>query len=156
MSFEAYLQTTWGSSQFTSGWQPSLGLNFDLPITKKVNLEWTFSYHGVQQAINTHTGEIFVPGLNFLVPGIHRTFNLNFNQFASQFAIEYEVNDQLDLFFHGFHNRAFLFSLGTGEMIGVGAFWKFNSRVMSWGSVNTGLTSSLPSVAGQLGIAFAL
>jgi hypothetical protein len=156
MSFEAYLQTTWGSSQFNSGYQPSIGLNFDLPVTKKINLEWTFSYHGVQQAININTGEIFIPGLNFLIPGIHRTFNLNFNQFASQFAIEYEVNDQLELFFHGFHNRAFLFSLGTGEMVGVGAFLKFNSSLKAFGSINTGLTPTLPSVAGQLGFAVAL
>jgi hypothetical protein len=156
MSFETYLQTTWGSSQFTSGYQPSIGLNFDLPLTKKVNLEWTLSYHGVQQAINIHTGEIFFPGLNFLVPGIHRTFNLNFNQFAAQWAIEYEVNDQLELFVHGFHNRAFLFSLGSGEMIGAGAFWKFSSRLEAFGSINTGLTPTLPSVAGQLGFAVAL
>ena len=156
MSFEAYLQTTWGSSQFTSGYQPSIGLNFDLPVAKKVNLEWTLSYHGVQQAINIHTRELFFPGLNFLVPGIHRTFNPNFNQFAAQWAIEYEVNDQLELFVHGFHNRAFLFSLGSGDMVGVGAFWKFNSQFEAFGSINTGLTPTLPSVAGQVGFAVAL
>ncbi|MGE5192179.1 MAG: transporter [Deltaproteobacteria bacterium] len=156
MSFEAYLQTTWGSSQFTSGYQPSLGLNFDLPITKKINLEWTLSYHGVQQAININTREIFIPGLNFLIPGIHRTINRNFNQFAAQWAIEYEVNDQLELFFHGFHNQAFLSNIGRGEMIGVGGFWKFNSRFKAFGSINTGLSPSLPSVAAQLGLAVAL
>lgn len=156
VSLEVFILTTWGSSQFTAGWEPSLNLNFDLPITKKINLEWTVAYSGVQQAVNINTKEIFVPRFNFLVPAIHRSFNLNFNQFAAQWAIEYEVNDQLEIFLHGFHNHAILFNLGAGEMVGIGAFWTFNSRLTAFGSVNTGLTPNLPSFAAQLGLAVAL
>jgi len=155
-SLEVFLLTTWGSQQFNGGWQPSINMNFDLPMTKKLNLEWTFGYGGVQQAININTHEIFIPRFNFLVPGIHRSFNLNFNQFSAQWAIEYEVTDQLEIFVHGFHNGAILLNLGAGEMIGVGAFWKFNSRLIAFGSVNTGLTPNLPSIAAQLGFAVAL
>jgi hypothetical protein len=156
VSLEVFLLTTWGSSQFTGGWEPSLNLNFDLPITKKVNLEWTLGYTGVQQAININTKEIFIPRFNFLVPGLHRSFNLNFNQFAAQWAIEFEVNDQLEIFVHGFHNGAILLNLGAGEMVGVGAFWKFNRGLTAFGSVNGGLTPNLPSFAAQLGFAVAL
>jgi hypothetical protein len=155
-SLEVFLLTPWGSKQFNGGWEPSLKMNFDLPITKKINLEWTFGYSGVQQAININTHEIFIPRFNFLVPGIHRQFDLNFNQFSAQWAIEYQVNDQLEIFVHGFHNGAILFNFGAGEMVGVGAFWKFNSRVKAFGSVNSGLTPNLPSIAAQLGFAVAL
>jgi len=156
MSLEVFLLTKWGSSPFIAGWEPSLNLNFDLPITKKINLEWTFGYGGVQQAINIDTREIFIPRFNFLIPGIHRSFNLNFNQFSAQWAIEYRVNGQLDIFLHGFHNGAILLNLGAGEMIGAGAFYKFNSRVIAFGSVNSGLTPNLPDFAAQLGFAVAL
>lgn len=156
VSLEVFLTTTWGSSAFSAGWEPALNLNFDLPITKKLNLEWTLGYKGVQEAININTKEVFVPRFNFLVPGIHRSFNRNFNQFAAQWAIEYEVNEQLKIFVHGFHNGAILLNLGAGEMIGVGAIWTFNSRWAMFGSVNTGLTPSLPAFAAQLGFALAL
>jgi hypothetical protein len=110
----------------------------------------------VQQAININTKEVFIPRFNFLVPGIHRSFNLNFNQFAAQWAVEFEVNDQLEIFVHGFHNGAILLNLGAGEMVGVGAFYKFNPRLTVFGSVNSGLTPNLPSFAAQLGLAVAL
>ncbi len=156
VSLEIYLTTPWGSSQFTNGWQPSINMNFDLPITKKTNLEWTLGYSEVQEAININTSERFIPRFNFLVPGIHRTFDLNFNQFSAQWAIEHDVTDRLQVFAHGFHNGAILLNLGSGEMIGVGAFWKFSSRLTGFGSINTGLTPNLPSCAGQIGFAIAL
>jgi hypothetical protein len=156
MSLEVFLLTPWGSSQFTGGWQPSLNLNFDLPITKKINLEWTLGYSEVQEAININTHERFIPRFNFLVPGIHRTFDRNFNQFAAQWAVEYEVNDKFQLFAHGFHNGSILLNLGAGDMVGIGGFWKFSPRLMGFGSINTGLTPNLPSCAGQIGIALAL
>jgi len=156
VSLEVFLLTPWGSSQFTGGWQPSLNLNFDLPITKKMNLEWTLGYGGVQEAININTKEVFVPRFNFLVPGIHRQFTPNFNQFKAQWAIEYKVNDKLELFVHGFHNGAILFNLGAGEMVGAGMFWKFSPCLTAFGSANSGLTPNLPSFAGQVGLALAL
>ena len=155
-SLEVYLLTTWGSPPLRGGWQPSLNMNFDLPITKQVNLEWTLGYTGVQEAINVNTGERFIPRFNFLVPAIHRQFTPNFNQFTAQWAIGYEVNDRLEFFVHGFHNGAILFNLGAGEMVGARLFWKLNSRLTVFGSANHGLTRNLPSFAGQGGIAMAL
>ena len=155
-SLEVYILTTWGSSQFDSRWEPAVNLNFDLPLTKKLNLEWTVGYHGVQQAINLNTGEIFVPKFGFVIPGIHRTLNLNSNQFALQWAFEYQINEKFQVFFHGFHNGAMLYNFGSGEMVGIGGFWKFNSRWMAFGSINSGLTPDLPSVASQIGFAVAL
>ncbi len=156
VSLEAYVLTTWGSPQLQGGWQPSLNLNFDLPIAKKLNLEWTLGYSGVQEAINIQTQERFVPSFNILIPGIHRQFSPNFNQFKAQWAIEYEVTDRLEVFFHGFHNGAILLNLGSGEMVGAGMFWKFNPRLTFFGSANTGLTPNLPSFAAQAGFAVAI
>ncbi len=155
-SFEVILLTTLGSSQFTSAWEPAINLNFDLPIATKTNLEWTFGYSGVHEALNINTSEHFVPRFNFLVPGIHRTVDRNFNQFSAQWALEYEVSDRLEVFFHGFHNGAITLGLGSGEMVGVGGFWKFSPRLMGFGSVNHGLSPNLPSLAVQVGFALAL
>lgn len=156
VSLEVFLLTPWGSSQFTAGWEPSLNLNFDLPITKTTNLEWTLGYSGVQEAVNINTSERFIPRFNFLVPGIHRAVDRNFNQFSAQWAIEQEINDRLEVFVHGFHNGAIHLNLGAGEMVGVGGFWKFSPRLMGFGSINTGLTPNLPTCAAQLGFAIAL
>jgi hypothetical protein len=155
-SLEVYLTTTWGSPQFSSGWQPSVNMNFDLPITKKLNLEWTVGYGGVQQAININTGEVFVPRFGFVVPGIHRELDLNFDQFSASWAFEYEVSERLAIFFHGAHNGALLLNLGAGDIIGQGIFWKFNKRLLAFGSINEGVTPNLPPVAAQIGFAYAL
>lgn len=154
-SLEVYLQTTWGSPQFNGGWQPSINMNFDLPLTEKTNLEWTVGYSGVQDAVNVVTGERFIPRFNLLVPTVQRA-NLNVNQFSIQWALEQDVTDRLQVFFHGFLNGAIQFQQGSGTMVGGGLFWKFSSRLIGFGSVNSGLTPTLPSVAVQLGFAYAL
>jgi hypothetical protein len=154
-SLEVYMQTVWGSSQFNSGWQPSINMNFDLPITKKLNFEWTLGYTGVRDAINIVTGERFIPRHGFLVPLLHRA-NLSTFQLAAQWAVEYDVNDQLQVFVHGFHNGAILFQQGAGEMVGAGLFWKFSPRLTAFGSLNAGLSPNLPPFAPQVGLALAL
>src|SRR5262249_31774229 len=155
-SLEVYLLTTIGSPQFDAGIERSINMNFDLPITKRTNLEWTLGYTGVQQAVNIVTGEVFVPRFGFLVPGLHRQFNVNFNQFSAQWAIEHDVTDKWQVFIHGFHNGALHFNLGAGEMIGAGMFWKCSRRLTWFGSANHGLTRNLPPFAGQIGLAVAL
>lgn len=154
-SLEVYLQTTWGSPQFNGGWQPSLNMNFDLPLTATTNLEWTIGFTGVQDAVNIVTGETFIPRLHVLVPTIHQA-NLNINQFSLQWALEQDVTDRLQVFFHGFFNGAIQFQQGSGVMVGGGLFWKFSPRLMGFGSINSGLSPVLPSVAAQLGFAVAL
>jgi hypothetical protein len=154
-SLEVYLQTTWGSPQFNGGWQPSLNMNFDLPLTDKTNLEWTVGLSGVQDAVNVVTGERFIPRLHFLVPTVQQA-NLNVNVFSLQWALEHDLTDRLQVFAHGFYNGAIQFQQGSGTMVGGGLFWKFSPRLIGFGSVNSGLTPTLPSVAVQIGFAFAL
>lgn len=154
-SLEVYLQTTWGSPQFNGGWQPSLNMNFDLPLTNKTNLEWTIGYSGVQDSVNVVTGERFIPRLQHSVPVIQQA-NLNVNQLSVQWALEHDLTDRLQVFFHGFYNGAILFQQGSGVMVGGGLFWKFSKRLIGFGSINSGLSPSLPSVATQIGFAVAI
>jgi hypothetical protein len=156
VSLEVYVLTQTGSPQFNAGVEPSVNLNFDLPITKKINLEWTVGRSGVQESINVNTNEHFIARFNYLIPGLHREFNPNFEQFSASWAIEYEVNDRLELFVHGLHNGAILLNLGAGEIVGSGFFWTFSPRLMGFASLNSGLTPNLPSLAGQMGFALAL
>jgi hypothetical protein len=155
-SLEVYLSSTWGTPAFTGRWEPSLNMNFDLPVTKKLNVEWTVGYSGISEAVNIKTGEIFIPRFHYLVPGVHREVNLNFNQLSVQWAFEYQVTDRFSCFIDGFHNGALLLNVGSGEMIGEGVFYQFTDRLLGFGSVNEGLSRNLPSVAGQVGFAYAL
>ncbi|MCY2966865.1 MAG: transporter [Planctomycetota bacterium] len=156
VSLEAYVQTDWGSSQFDGGIQPSVNLNFDLPITKKTNLEWSMGFTGSQQAININTKSVFIPRYNYLVPGIHRQIDLAFEEFGLQWAIEHQVTERFQVFLHGFHNRAAFPGQGQGEMVGTGLFWRISPRLMGFGSVNTGLTDNVPPLSTQIGFAMAL
>lgn len=155
MSLEVYLQTNFGTKAFSGGWQQSLNLNFDLPITKKTNIEWTIGYTGVQDAVNVVTGARFIPRHRIKVEGIHRE-NLNVNMVSVQWAVEQELTDKLEVFYHGYFNGSVLFQQGAGTMMGVGLFYKFSPRLMGFGSMNFSLTESLPPFFGQVGFALAL
>jgi len=154
-SLEVYVQTTWGSPQFNGGWQPSLNMNFDLPLAEKTVLEWTIGYSGVRDAVNIVTGNRFIPRHNFLVPNVHRA-NLNINQFSLQWALEQEIDDKLVLFTHGFYNGGILIQQGSGIMVGAGFFYRISPALLWFGSGNAGLTPELPPVSIQLGLAIAL
>jgi hypothetical protein len=153
-SLEVYLESTWGSPQFTDGWQPSLNMNFDLPLTENTNLEWTVGYSGVQDAVNVVTGRRFIPRHGFLKPGIHRE-NLNIYLLSVQWALEWEVDERVQLFHHGFYNGGLLIEQGGGIVVGGGLFWKFSPALLAFASLNAGLTRDLPPVLGQLGFVLA-
>lgn len=154
-SLEVYLVSTWGSPQFTTGWQPSLNMNFDLPLGDKTNLEWTVGYSGVQSAVNIVTGNTFVPRRGFIQPSIHR-FDANIYQLSVQWALEHEVTEKLTLFTHGFYNGGILIQQGTGIVVGGGFFWEASPSLMYFGSVNAGVTPDLPPLLVQLGVAIAV
>ncbi|HWA99388.1 MAG TPA: hypothetical protein VG713_12890 [Pirellulales bacterium] len=154
-SLEVYLTTTWGTPAFSSGWQPSINMNFDLPVTERLNLEWTLGYSGVQQALDVRTGERFVPRFNHVVSEFQR-IDSNAYQFSVQWAVEYQVTDRLDVFVDGFHNGALHLNVGSGDMVGQGIFWKFNYRFLGFASVSEGLTPNIASIGGQVGFAYAL
>jgi hypothetical protein len=155
VSFEAYLQTNWGTKAFDGGWQESIALNFDMLLTKKTNLEWTIGYSGVRDAVNVVSGNRFIPRHGYLHPVFHRE-NATTYQFSIQWALEHEVTDRLQVFTHGFLNGGILVDQGPGLMVGGGAFWKFSSRLIGWGSCNASLDEINPPVMGQVGFAIAL
>lgn len=51
-----------------------------------------------------------------------------------------------------------MFQQGAGEIVDAGAIWILMPWLMCFGSLNTGLTRNLPSLAGQIGfvVAFSL
>jgi len=155
MSLEVLVQTDWASNAFQGGTQPSLNLNFDLPVTDDLTLEWTIGYAGVRDAVEVVTGKRFIPRFNRYLPTVHQE-NLNVNQFSVQWAIEREVTEKLQLFVHGYYNGAILFQQGAGSVAGLGFFYNCNKRLTFFGSCNAGLSSEVAPLSTQLGFAFAL
>lgn len=154
-SLEAYILSTWGSSAFNGGTQPSVNMNFDLPITKATTLEWSVGLTGVEDTVDVVTGERYVTRHNFRVPVIQQVGATD-NQFSFQWAIEHQVTRRLQLFLHGYYNGAIFLQQGAGNVAGAGFFWQSNTRLMWFGSCNAGLDNDVAPVSGQFGFAFAL
>jgi len=153
-SLEVYIQTDWASSAFRGGTQPGLALNFDLPLSKKLNLEWTIAYSGVQDVVDVATGQRFTPTLNNNDPLLLRE-NLNEYRFSFLWAVERKVTEKLLLFVHGYYNGAILYQQGSGDVIGGGFFRKCSKSVVVFGSCNAGLNQNVPPISGLTGIALA-
>lgn len=137
-SLEVFIQTEWASKAFRSGTQPSINLNFDLPLTEDLTFEWTVGYSGVQQ-------ETPPP----------QSLTVNSNQFALQWAFEREMTERLQLFVHGYFNGQVL-TQGEGDVVGLGFFWNQNKRLTFFGSCNVGIDLDVPPLSTQLGFAYAL
>lgn len=152
-SFEAYLQTDWGSPAFRGGIQPSLNMNFDFPITKKTNIEMSFGYTGVQTTVHVLTGFEFVPRLNHEVPVIHDEAD-NGYQFSYQWAVEQQLTDEFQVFVHGQYLGAVLRS-PPSTIVGAGFFYQLSPRSITFASFNAGLDELAPPFSTQFGIAFA-
>lgn len=153
-SLEVFIQTNWGSPDFQGGVEPSLNLNLDFPFTKKTNLEMTFGYTGVQDAVHVLTGEVFIPRFNRKVPIIHRE-NLNVYQFSYQWAIEHQLTERLQVFVHGYYNGPILLQSGPGRVIGAGYFYQLSKRAMLFNSYNAAIDSVAPPFSAQFGMALA-
>ena len=154
MSLEVILQTEWGSSEFQGGVQPSINLNMDFPFTEKTNVEMTFGYSGVQDAVNVLTGTRFIPKYNRRIPVLHQE-NLDVNQFSFQWAIEHQLTDRFQVFLHGYYNGPILLQSGPGHVVGAGYFYQFSDRAMLFNSYNAGIDKSAPPFSTQLGLALA-
>lgn len=154
-SLEVYLLTPWGSSAFQGGWQPSLNMNFDLPIGEKTNIETTVGYSGALDALNLPTGERVKPRFHHFVPGRHQR-GANEYQVSFQWAVERTVTERLQLFLHGYINGTLLLQQGAGKVVGVGAHYKLSERWMTFGSCNAGLDDAVAPFSAQWGFAFAL
>lgn len=153
-SLEVYVQTNWGSPQFQGGVQPSLNLNLDFPFTEKTNVEMTFGYTGVQDAIDLRTGKVFFPRFNHRIRLLHN-LGLDVNQFAYQWAIEHQVTEKFQVFLHGYYNGPILFQSGPGKVVGVGYFYQINKRSTLFNSYNAAIDNFAPPFSTQLGLAFA-
>jgi len=153
-SLEVTLQSTWGSRAFNGGTQPGLNLNLDFPFSEKTNLEMTFGYTGVQDAVNVVTGERFIPRFGFKLPVIHKA-NLNINQFSYQWAVEQQVTDRFQVFVHGYFNGPVYLQSGSGVLVGAGYFFQMSQRWMLFNSYNAGCNKTVPPFVTQLGVAVA-
>ena len=153
-SLEVYIQTNWGSPDFQGGVQSSLNLNLDFPVTKKTNIEMTFGYTGVQDAVRVLTGARFIPRFNHLVPTVHKE-NLNVNQFSYQWAIEHQLTERFQVFVHGYYNGPILLQSGPGTVIGIGYFYQMTKRSTVFNSYNAAVDETAAPFSSQLGIAFA-
>jgi hypothetical protein len=154
-SLEVYIQTDWASPHYQGGTQPSVNMNFDLPLNEQTNFEWTIGYTGVQGAVDVASGEKFIPRYGYIITGKHRV-DVNRNLFAVQWALEREVTERLQLFVHGYYNGATFLQQGAGSVIGLGGFWTFSDRLMGFGSCNAGLDNQVSPLSGQVGFALAL
>lgn len=154
-SFEGYLVTNWGSPAFQGGWQPSLNMNFDLPVNDKLNFEWTIGYSGVRDAVNVRTMQRFIPRHQHLAQNVH-VAGINVYQFSAQWAIEYQVTERVQFFLHGYYAGAVLLQQGSGNVVGGGGFYTFTKRLMGFGSCNAGLDAAVAPLSGQVGLAWAM
>ena len=153
-SFEAFLQTNLASPTFQSGFQPSINMNLDFPFTKDTNVEMTFGYSGVQDAVRVIGGERFIPRLGHNIPTLSKS-NLNVNLFSFQWALEQQVTEKFQVFLQGYYNGDVFRQSAQGRVVGVGYFYQFDKRATFFNSYNAGLDPSTPSFSSQVGFAFA-
>lgn len=143
VGLEVYLQTTFGSSAFSGGTQPSMNLLFDQSLPLEIGLEWNVGITGVQNASSQVVYE-----------------------FSFQWSFQREVVEDFDIFVHGFYNAAALprllnvqesatSSLPTITVVGVGGIWTVNDRLAIFGSYNFGLTPGSPGTIVLSGFAVA-
>ncbi|MBL9081396.1 MAG: hypothetical protein JNK76_06295 [Planctomycetales bacterium] len=154
-SLEVWVLTEWGSQAFNGGTQPSINLNFDLPLRESTNLELSVGLTGVQDAIDVRTGSRVKPRHRHLLDLVHQP-GANLYQFACQWAVEQEVTDRLQFFVHGYYNGALKFDQGAGSVAGVGGFYQLSPRLTTFCSFNAGLDDQVAPFSTQWGWAYAL
>ena len=153
-SFEAFIQTNLASPEFQSGYQPSVNLNLDFPFTSETNVEMTFGFTGVQDAVHVIGGERFIPRFGHNVPTLS-TANLNVNVFSYQWAVEHQVTEKFQVFLQGYYNGDVFRQTGAGKVIGAGYFYQFNKISTFYNSYNAGLDQNTPNFSTQVGFAVA-
>jgi hypothetical protein len=143
MGVEMYIQTTFGSAEFSNGTQPSLNLLFDQSLPFGIGFEYNFGITGVQNG----AGQIAY-------------------QFSYQWSLQRQVVKDFDVFFHGFYNAAALPRLLQFQepqnaripnvtAVGTGGIWTVNDRLAVFGSYNFGVTPAAPRTIALTGFAIA-
>ncbi len=143
-SLEVVLTTNWGTSALSSGFQPSINLNFDLPVTDSLNLEWTVGYGEVVGTVlaRSRRGELVQ------VEG-------NDNQALFQWAVEQNVTDRLQVFVTGQVVEP-VTGVTAGTSVAFGGSWAASDRLMYFALLGWGLTPNAPKIAAQAGLGIAL
>jgi Putative MetA-pathway of phenol degradation len=134
IGFEAYLQSTFGSSFLNTGVQPALFLLFSKELTDKWLVECSM---GLQSANFEIT-----PGDGFL--------------YSLQWAATRKITDDVSIFVQGFYNDSVDPRFSVNSVAGFGAQWNLAERVSIFGSYNFGLVNSQPPYVTYFGMAFAL
>lgn len=133
VGLEVFLLTPSGSRHLNQGTQPSINLLFDMTLPWDFLLEW-------------NVGVVGDPSPN--------------NQFSSiepaaAWALQHEIVEGFDLFFHGYFNGPTLPRFGDGVELGGGAVWAPNTRISFFGSYNAGVSQAAPNTIVQIGGAVA-
>lgn len=145
-SLEVSLKTDWGTPAFSGGYQPSINMNFDFPITESIELEWTIGYTGIQNPVNVAPSPSSPNG---------QSLQLSEHQFSFQWAIQKELCEEFQVFVHGFYNGAIKLEPAEGTMAGVGFFWYLSKSLVMFSSCNAGLSPSAPPLMAQWGFTWA-
>ena len=134
IGFQAYIQSTFGSSFLNTGVQPALFLLFSKELTDKWLAECSM---GLQSA-----NFDVVPGDGFL--------------YSVQWAATREITDDFSVFVQGFYNDSVDPRFVLNSVTGFGAQWNVGERITIFGSYNFGLVNSQPPYVTYFGMAFAL
>jgi hypothetical protein len=131
---EVALVTPTGTSGLNDGYQPIVNLLFDQTLPGDFLLETNVGFAGEDTANGSST-----TGLEPIV----------------QWALQRELFEDFDLFFHGYYNGSAVPRFGDGIVLGGGALWAVNSRLAIFTNYNAGVTRNSPTTIFQLGAAFA-
>jgi Putative MetA-pathway of phenol degradation len=141
---EMFVQTTFGSSRFNRGTQPSLSVLFEQSLPLGIEFEYNVGITGTENG----EGQIVY-------------------EFSFQWSFQREVFKDFDLFVHGFYNAATLprlidfesalpnQSIPNINVVGVGAIWTVSNRLSIFGSYNFGTTTESPRTIALTGFAVA-
>lgn len=134
IGFQAYIQSTFGSSFLNTGVQPALFLLFSKELTDKWLAECSM---GLQSA-----NFDVMPGDGFL--------------YSIQWAATRKITDDFSVFVQGFYNDSVDPRFSLNSVAGFGAQWNIGERTTIFGSYNFGLVNSQPPYVTYFGMAFAL
>ncbi len=143
-SLEVMLSTEWGSSFLSSGYQPTIKMNFDLPITEKLNLQTTLGYGEAAGSIAVRNQS---NQLTTLVDEI--------NQVIFQWSFEKDVSDDLQVFITG-QTLESVPGQTAGTSLATGGYLRRSDRLMFFGLLDWGLTSDAPKIGAQAGFGYAI
>ena len=132
VGMETFLQTNTGSVGFNQNAQVGINLLMDHSLPYDFLFEWNV---GIASDPDLRNTAIF--------------------EFVLQWALQKELFEGFDVFYHGYLNGSPIPRAGDGLVMGGGAIWAPSRRFAFWGSYNFGTTPDSPTTLVQLGTAVA-